>query len=169
MMLKEKIQRWQQEMLNGYCEKCKDTCCNGKKHNIIAGPNSVSLFKEKGIPIVKRSQFDTHSLRTNTLRFRNGCEIQKPSLVEMPGKWLYGDEWYVYADFCPFYKNNQCEVHEDERRPEVCKKYPLNFLGCNDSEGKLLDVLVMNSCEFFSREEVRKTLTKKFPVRIIDG
>lgn len=169
MELKAKIQKWQQGILNDYCGKCKDTCCNGQKHRIVAGPYSVPLFKEKGIPIVKRSQFDTHSLRTNVLRLRNGCEIQKPSLVELPGKWMYGEEWYIYADMCPFYKDNQCEVHEDERRPEVCKKYPLDFLGRNDPEGKFLDVLVMNSCECFRKEEVRNTLATKFPVRIIEG
>jgi Fe-S-cluster containining protein len=167
MVLEERIRKWQQNVLNDYCKVCSDTCCNGQKHKIMVDLFSLPLFKEKGIPVVKNREVDKFSFKNNKLYFKNGSLIQKPALVQMP-RWLFGDEWYLYSDFCPFYKDNQCEVHEDSRRPEVCKQYPIVFLGCNDPKGKKLDIKIMKSCEYFNNEKIRYLLTEKFPVRIID-
>jgi hypothetical protein len=167
MILEGKIREWQQKVLNDYCKVCSDTCCNGQKHKIMIDSFSVPLFKEKGVPVIKLKKWDRYSLPKSGLLFKDGSEIQKPALVQMPTKWLYGNEWYLYADFCPFYRDNQCEVHEDPRRPEVCKKYPIVFPECSDPTGKKMDVRIMKSCEYFSNKENQSRLTRKFPVRII--
>ena len=166
MILEGKIRQWQQNVLNGYCKKCSDTCCNGQKHRIMIDSVSLPLFKEKGIPVIKHRKFDKSSFKDNQLRFKNGDYIQKPALVQMP-RWLFGDEWYLYVDFCPFYQDNRCEIHENPRRPEVCKKYPIVTLGYNEPEGDMLDVKIMKSCEY--HKQIQSLLVKKFPVRIIEN
>lgn len=168
MLLEEQVRGWQQNVLNSYCPKCSDNCCNPNKHRIMLDSFSIPLFQEKGVSLVKTREVDKPTFRSNQLRFRNGSYIQKPSLVQMP-KWIYGDEWYLYADSCPFYnKEKGCEIHENPRRPDVCKKYPTLFRGCNDPEGKLVDIRVMNSCECFRQEKIRKELIEKFPIRILE-
>jgi Fe-S-cluster containining protein len=173
MFLERQIRQWQQGILNNYCKSCSDHCCNTQKHRIYLDGYSIPLFREKGIPLVTRSRLDVFSLtnwknnRKVKLLFRDGSEIQKPSIIEIP-RGMFGIEFYLYADICPFYKDNRCEIHEDQRRPSVCEQYPILFLGCNDPEGKMLDISIMRSCECFRREEIRSGLTEKFPVRIIE-
>jgi Fe-S-cluster containining protein len=128
---------------------------------------AIPLFQEKKVLIIKDKQIDKYSVASGRLCFKNGLEIPKPALIQMP-KWLWGEEWYLYADSCPFYKEKNCEIHENSRRPDVCKRYPIILLGCNDPEGKKLDVEIMKSCECFNRKEIQDALTKKFPVRIIE-
>lgn len=173
MTSEEQIREWQQNVLNDYCKVCSDTCCNPQKHRIVVDSYSVPLFKEKGIPFVRNREIDKSSLRNwkrnknSPLLFRNGSEIKKPSVVEIP-QGIFGAENYLYANLCPLYRDNKCEVHEDPRRPEVCKKYPMLFLGCTDPEGKKLDVKIMDSCECFKNKKVRSLLTERFPVRIVN-
>jgi Fe-S-cluster containining protein len=167
MVLEERIRKWQQGVLDSYCSKCSDTCCNSKKHNITVDDSSLPLFQEKGIPFVGIRDLDLQSLRTHVLLLKNGRAITKPSIVQVPKKEYAGTELYLYANSCPFYKDNQCEVHEDPRRPDVCKMYPIVFLGGNYSEEGFLELKIKDSCECFNREEIRSELTKNFHVRIV--
>jgi len=162
MIIESKIREWQQENLNNYCEVCKDNCCNAQKHNILFNSASLPLFEENGIPIIKYKQLVPMG---NKLCLKDGSEVQKPSILQCRDK----NEWVIYADFCPFYvKEKGCKVHEDPRRPEVCREYPIVFFGCNDSEGKVLDVKVMKSCEYFNKKEIQDEFKKKFPIKLID-
>ncbi|MCK9596015.1 hypothetical protein M0R19_02435 [Candidatus Pacearchaeota archaeon] len=162
MIIESKIREWQQEKLTNYCGVCKDNCCNAKKHNILLNSFSLPLFEENGIPIIEYKQLISLN---DKICLKDGSIIQKPSILQCRNI----KEWVIYSDFCPFYaKGEGCKVHEDPRRPEVCREYPLAFFGCNDAEGKYLDVKIMKSCEYFNKKEVQDEFKKKFPVRFID-
>ena len=166
--LEEEIRRWQQGVLDGYCKSCSDTCCNGRKHRICADSSSISLFQERGIPVIRKEDLDLSSVRFNVLLLRQGRAVSKPAVVEVPRN-MWGDEWYIYSDYCPFYKNNRCEVHEDPRRPSVCKKYPLMFFGASSLDENSLNIGIMPTCECFRKKEVREELIKKFNVHILEN
>ena len=173
MILEENIREWQQSIADNHCRECPDSCCNLKKHIIPIRGYSLSVFKEKGVPIIEKRKLNKSSLKewkknhNKTLFFADGSKVSKPSVIDTGGFFL--DEFYMYADSCPFYeKNKGCEIHEDERRPSDCEKYPLAFLGCNDKKGRLLDIMIMKTCEYFNREEIKSELLEKFPVRIIN-
>ncbi len=166
MIIEEKVREWQQECLTNYCQACSSTCCNSQKHRIVLEQSSLPLFQEYGIPVVKQKQLDKHSLGNNRPLLKDGSPVPKPSIIQT-GRFL-SQGGYLHADICPFYdKGKGCKVHEDSRRPQVCKDYPITFLGCND-EGRLLDVRIMRSCEYFNKPENRTALIERFPVRIIE-
>ena len=168
MILEGRIRQWQQNFLSEYCKVCSDTCCDSQKHAILFDDSSLPLFQERGIPIVRVHQLEKPVEVINghlKLYLKDGSEVRKPSIVEPP-KGLFQRRWIIYDDVCPFYNSaGTCDVHEDPRRPEVCKKYPIVLLECSDPEGRFLDVRIKD-CEF--SEEIRKEITKEFPVRIID-
>jgi Fe-S-cluster containining protein len=171
MVLEKQMQEW----LQNYCGKCLDTCCNSEKHRIRLEDYSVPLFQEKGISVINHRSLDKFSIKKwkkdklAKLLLRKGSEVPKPSVVEIP-QGMFGVGYYLYSNICPFYdKEKGCEVHEDPRRPEYCIKYPFVTLGCNDPEGRLLDVRVMESCECLRNPEIRFEFTKTFPVRIVDA
>lgn len=175
MLLQEKIREWQQIIVDNYCRKCSDTCCNSQKHRILLDYYSLSLFEEKGIPIIGIKQLNESSLNNwkktldSKLFLKNGSEVQKPSIIQVNKIQFALYTWALYANFCPFYnKGEGCIVHEDPRRPLVCREYPIVFLESDDPKGNVLDVLLIKkTCEYFNREEIKSSFTKKFPVRII--
>lgn len=165
MLIEERIREWQQNFLSEHCRVCSDTCCNSKKHAILFDDSSLPLFQERGIPIVRVNQLEEPFLIEEGLYLKDGSEVGKPSIVEPP-KGLFRRKWFIYSDICPFYsKEKGCDVHEDPRRPEVCKKYPIVFLECTDTEGRFFDIRIKD-CEY--SEEIRKEITKEFPVKVIN-
>jgi len=174
MLIQEKIRKWEQGIASKHCKECSDTCCNCQKHRIPIDDYSLPLFEGKGIPLVKFKELNKSSLKdweknkNSKLFFRSCSEVQKPSIIQL-SKGLFESEDYLYADLCPFYsKQGGCEVHEDTRRPSVCRDYPIVFLGCNDRRGNFLDVRIMKTCNYFNNEEIKSSLTRNFPVRIIN-
>jgi hypothetical protein len=166
--LENEIREWQQEKLDDYCKVCKDNCCNLKKHVLTMGNNNLSLFKEKGIPVYKSNQFRNLYSRkkNNKLLLKDGSKVPETLIIEL----THGDYgWFLQGNACPFYNSKKgCEVHEDSRRPSCCREYPLEFLGYNEFTGKILDVRIMNTCEYFNRDDVKSEFVEKFPVRIIN-
>jgi hypothetical protein len=170
MALDEEMQKWVQS----HCKECSDTCCNSQKHRILLNNYSVPLFQEKGVPLIPRRKLDKHSVeswkrdKNAKLLLKDGSEVKKPSIVEIP-KGMCGIGSYIYSDLCPLYSQGKgCSIHNDSRMPDYCKRYPIVNLGCNDPEGKKVDVKVMKTCECFSDKGNMAEFTKKFPVRIVD-
>ena len=175
MIIEEKIREWQQDIANKHCKECSNSCCS-QEHRIFINNYSLPLFREKGVPIVNIRELNKFFLRrwggniNYKLFLKSGSEITKPSLVQISKESEDSEnKWLLYANPCPFYsKQGGCEVHEDTRRPSVCKDYPIVFLGCNDRRGNFLDVRIMKTCEYFNKEEVKSSLTRNFPVRIVN-
>jgi Fe-S-cluster containining protein len=166
MVLEERIRNWQQGLLSDYCRVCSDTCCDAQKHGILFDDPSLPLFQERGIPVIKYSQLEEPFSVFDGLYLKDGYKVGKPSIVEVP-KRSFRKRWMIYADMCPFYnKEKECEVHEDPKRPEVCKQYPIVFLGCNDPQGRLFEVRIKSSCEY--SDKLKSEIVKEFPVRVLD-
>jgi len=166
MVLEERIREWQQSLLSKHCTICSDICCNSMKHAILFDDSSLSLFQERGIPVVNGNQLKQPFLPKKGLYLKDGHAVEKPSIVEPP-KGIYDKKWFVYADVCPFYTSKRtCDVHEDSRRPRICKNYPIVLLECTDPDGHLLDITVKDSCEY--AEKLKREIVKEFPVRIIE-
>ena len=153
-----------------FCRECSGTCCNPQRYKILIDETSLNLFQKKGSSIIGIEQLNRSSLRhykkriSSKLLLKNGSEVPKPSLVQLK---LFQQGMYLYADICPFYGQNKgCEIHEDPRRPQVCKQYPLSFSGCEDPKGRFLDFRIMKSCEYV--EDVRSFLQENFPIRIVN-
>ncbi|MCL5018540.1 MAG: YkgJ family cysteine cluster protein [Candidatus Pacearchaeota archaeon] len=165
--LENEIREWQQKELDNYCKVCKDNCCNLNKHVLTMGNNNLSLFEEKRIPVYKSNQFkNLYSRKKNKkLILKDGSQVPELLIIEL----THGDYgWFLKGDACPFYNPKKgCEVHEDSRRPSCCRDYPLEFLGYNEFTGKILDVRILNTCEYFRKDDVKSALVEKFPVRII--
>jgi Fe-S-cluster containining protein len=136
------------------------------KHAIVFDDPSLPLFQGRGIPVVS-GQLEKPFLPQEGLFLKDGHAIEKPSIVKPP-KGLYQRKWFLYADVCPFYNSERaCDVHEDPRRPTVCKNYPITLFGGNYSEGGFFDLKVKDSCEY--SERIKTEITKEFPrVKIID-
>lgn len=164
MLIEERIREEQQKCLNDYCKTCSGNCCNSRKYRIFLDSSSVSLFQEYGIPVIKTSQLDKFLLKANKFILKDGSPVQQPVVIEI-SRILFKPQWYLYADFCPFYEKEEgCRVHEDTRRPQVCEDYPIHFLGY-DEKGKF-DVRVMESCTH--RTDLISSLAGKFPLRVVD-
>lgn len=161
MVLEERIRKWQQSFLSEHCATCSDTCCNSMKHAILFDDSSLSLFQERGIQVVNNNQLKQPFSPQRGLYLKDGSAIEKPSIVEPP-KGIYNEKWFVYSDVCPFYTSKRtCEVHEDPRRPEICKNYPIRFFGGNYSGAGFFELKIKDSCE--CAEKLKTEITKEFP------
>jgi Fe-S-cluster containining protein len=74
------------------------------------------------------------------------------------------DIYYVlYSDgACPFYDKG-CKVHDDFRRPKLCKQYP--YIGIQGGDS----VLVSESCSAFRKKEVRDIFFRKYGFKIVSA
>lgn len=177
-----------QELAFKYCKECQDSCCNAVKNLISMDTDETSgleLFLEHDIPVFRSDQVDEKSLlnwvvyshKSNGVIYtKEGVEIKKPALVEhfmhafMPDNeivWTTHKLFTVYADrYCPFYNENTgCSVHEDSRRPNICKEYPIDEIAIT-TEGKA-GVIVARTCPIFTqqyvKEELRQSVSLKNP------
>ena len=170
MISKEKafqVAEWTLKKAKEYCPQCKDTCCNGTKHVIYINENELEPFVEKGMPIYPIDNFWLTDLRSwmidlhTPLLTKERKEIPKPSLIETR---LHMDHYErknftLNVDkYCPFYEQKSgCAIHEDERRPLVCKEYPV-FNAREDNT-----FVIAPSCRLFNQQKVREDFRRTFP------
>ncbi len=174
--LKRRIEEWVQETASQQCINCIDTCCDGTKHFINISGDDLEPFLEIGVPVFNWNYFDAYVLlkwrstnRSNHMKLftKEGIEIPKPALIEATefmhesykGIVFEGkSEFSLYVDkYCPFYNFGKgCEIHDDPRRPKVCKEYPVI-----DMHEGTYDILP--SCKPFNQREVREDFRKNFP------
>ena len=163
--LKQRIRQWTMQTAAKYCKDCKDTCCDGNKHIISFKESELELFLEKAIPIVKIDDLDESAYDENrylkikeTLHTKNGLVIPRPALIQTSrGLGPFEVEYYLYVEKnCPFF-NNGCEIHEDPRRPQVCRDYPVF---CDRDGNKYY---IKSSCRPFNQRIVREDFRRTFP------
>jgi len=178
--LDTRIDVWRTNCARKLCSTCPDSCCNGYKHRIDMTNLEVAPFTEHGIPIVRLHDLDTETaLRNGYLNFNgrvlknNQKPLEKPSLVEMLTTFGRNDsgelvlasvDYTLYVSkFCPMYKDGRCIIHEDTRRPKVCKAYPIFK---TQSKGENV-FLYAKSCKPFNNPDIRKEFDELFSAHII--
>jgi hypothetical protein len=162
------ILKWTLDTAKKYCPKCENTCCDGIRHAITMYENELRPFVERGIPAYCLDNFSYEDLfdwRCNlsmSLFTKHGDKISKPSLIETRVKMNpYGEKNFtLYVDKnCPFYEQKSgCTIHEDERRPIVCKDYPVF-----STKDELNTFIIAPSCDLFNLQEVREDFRRNFP------
>ena len=166
--LEKEINEWTMQNTSKYCKTCEDTCCNGYKHRIYVSELELEPFVERGVPIVKSEGLNHHMFSIkDKLYTKDKKEIHRPSLVQTSkacsvefGNDIINFEnvYALYVDkYCPLYsKENGCEIHEDPRRPKLCKEYPiLMILDSNHLEFK-------RSCRPLNKRDIRGDFIRKF-------
>ena len=168
--LNEQMQAWVNKKASGYCPDCPKTCCDGVRHIIEVGESKLELFAERGIPIIRTEDLNRDTYQEwkqtqnipQTLYTKDGKVVPKPSLIETPP--TNGESTFrLYVErYCPLYDEAKgCEVHEDPRRPSVCKQYPL--LDLEDG-----NFTIIPSCTSFDQRSVREDFQKTFPTAIMN-
>jgi hypothetical protein len=150
----KELRQWQDQKTSEYCPGCKTNCC--ANHSIMIHPSETQIFTENKVPIYDARKLDFpsynlwHITKGGTLKDRKGNELNGPALVRngsgpQAEVILYSNE---KGRCCPFYEENTgCKVHEDKRRPSICKEYPIFVL----EEAKMVNV--KKSCKPFSTPE----------------
>lgn len=172
--IEEKILEWKEQQLGIYCKFCSSNCCDPTEKVISFEDESLSLFEEKNIPVYYLHQLDKNSFKNwqvskeDPILFRDGSEVQKPSIIKSPSFFKHNN--LLYANICPFYdQEKRCMVSKDLRKPYACKKYPILFFESNDPEGNMLDIGIADSCRCLKSPDVKSDFKKNFPnVNIID-
>lgn len=180
--LGEKVRKWTRETASKYCKDCKDNCCNGYKHRIDITESELKPFLERGIPIARLDDlnqeraFEKGHLKIRAILYtKNGQKIPRPSLIQtrkahsanIDGENVDFETTYaLYVDkYCPFYdKKSGCEIHEDPKRSEVCKTYPVFRLTPTSRCFSF-----NSSCKLFNQKEVREAFKMNFPEPIVLG
>jgi hypothetical protein len=152
-----------------YCKSCTNNCCNGNKHYIdYIKESELELFIERGLPIFKLSEL-SHMGKNKKGNFffsreelftSNGKPVPKPAIIQQSeGVAEYEAEYMLHLkDFCPLYDEKKgCTVHEDPRRPETCRKYPVfPSMGIEDS------FELRENCEIFNTPEIIQDFEETF-------
>jgi hypothetical protein len=160
--LERQIREWTEKVADNYCKDCTYSCCDGAKHIIEFQGSDLGPFVEMGIPIIRESDlgataledFHLRRLRDQPYWTKDGKVIPKPALIE---RGLKKVSYVLYIEkFCPAYREGKgCQIHDDPRRPAVCKDYPVGI------EGEA--VWIKESCELFNSPEVRESFEQAFP------
>ena len=176
--LDERVRYWTQEVADTYCKKCVDTCCNGYKHRIDISKFSLPLFQEHGVPVYKLGEFGKnavldkwgHVILKNQHWLKDKTSIPQPAIIEnTASRGIFASEdqrpkYTLYVrNNCPLYEQEKgCIAHEDERRPQVCKDFPV--FRVSDTNPWFV---FHENCKSFNKEELRKAFEQAFPEAVL--
>lgn len=180
--LAEQVEAWRDEIAEMHCGSCRQTtCCDTNLHVIPVEEEALDLFRENGVPVYAIDKLDLKSLvqwwrtpRKYNILDNEGNPIEKPALVQTPGT-VDQDKWVMYSDsYCPLYSKatNRCTVHDDPRRPEACKEFPvIIFREPNTGEralqtgytgNEVLAVEFKKACNIIHHPAVRADFERRF-------
>jgi Fe-S-cluster containining protein len=163
------IRDWVNQTLSKLCPHCSRSCCNLQNNAICIDLEETQAFTERGVKLYRKEDLATRA-QTSKLGANYATSdlvrIQPPALVEQSdGKIkIYGQR------FCPLYNptTKRCTIHEDSRRPGVCKKFPV-FLHSDSAYVPQGMILVKESCRLFNSDTILEAFENKFPtMRVVE-
>lgn len=123
--------RWLDGEINKLCQNCDKKCCNEKYHHLGLifseellnyFPNNYQKIQSQHVNIGSKFIYGM-GIKNIELLDIDGKPLPKPSLVQL----FPGETWMLnIKDECPLLnENGKCEIYGNEKRPEICKKFPV--------------------------------------------
>lgn len=166
MTLQDRVIDWVNNRSEFLCRSCSDNCCSCSKHAIKISSKDLEPFIEHGVPVISlerlsdraRYLFLEDQEKNEEIRLKDGSKLPDPSVVQCKKSLVSSGCYEIYSSgSCPLYQDGKCSVYFDNRRPRLCKTYPV-FV--NDT---LKIATFRHSCKPFNTAHFQREFQANFP------